>query len=232
MSALNKLAVKENQEAGVMSSIDLREIINVARVEHQEPEVANRHFLARIEDELESELGGRKIFTPARGGTPMGYYDLTFDQCMLVGMRESKAVRRNVLVKLKEKQQQPQIPQTYAAALLEAGRLALENEQQAKQLELAAPKVAFVDMYVETEGLSTFRQAAKLLDIKEPALRSFLIENKVMYRLNSAWTPYQQHLDAGRFAGREAINKAQNKKYLQFLFTAKGINWLAGKINA
>ena len=84
-----------------MSSLELREIINAARVEHGESKVRNDQFLARIEDEIEGELGGCKTFAPAQGGTPMKYYDLTRDQCTLVGMRESKGVRRSVLEKLK-----------------------------------------------------------------------------------------------------------------------------------
>ena len=45
--------------------------------------------------------------------------------------------------------QAPKVPQTYAQALLEAGRLAQLAEEQAQQLALAAPKVAFVDKYVQ-----------------------------------------------------------------------------------
>ena len=60
------------------------------------------------------------------------------------------------------------IPQTYAAALLEAGRLAQLNEQQAEQLAMAAPKVEFVDKYVTADsGSKGFRQVAKLLCANE-----------------------------------------------------------------
>lgn len=55
---------------------------------------------------------------------------------------------------------QPKLPQTYAEALLEAGRLALENEKQAEQLRLAAPKVEFVDKYVDRSSLQTATQVA------------------------------------------------------------------------
>lgn len=119
------------------------------------------------------------------------------------------------------------IPQTYAAALLEAGRLAQLNEQQAEQLAMAAPKVEFVDKYVTADsGSKGFRQVAKLLCANENALRTFLTEEKIMYLLGREWVAYQKHIDAGRFeiktgvAGKHAFNQAK--------FTAKGVSWIAG----
>lgn len=70
-----------------------------------------------------------------------------------------------------ESASKPQVPQTYAAALLEAGRLAMELEQSQAQLAIAAPKAEFVDRYVESTGNLGFRQVAKLLKVKETDLR-------------------------------------------------------------
>lgn len=129
-----QLTTINNQET--MSSLDLREIINNARLEFGEKEVENRHFLARVEDELEGELSGRKTFTPARGGTPMGYYDLTIEQCTLVGMRESKGVRRAVLAKLKQLEK-PKSPSEIL--LMHAQRLVdMEREQEQLKMQVAA----------------------------------------------------------------------------------------------
>lgn len=97
-------AAVDEQEA-TMTSLELRDIINASREEQGESRVENSHFLKRIEDELEGELGLRKVFVNPEGGRPAGYYELTRDQCTLVGMRESKAVRRSVLAKLKEVEQ-------------------------------------------------------------------------------------------------------------------------------
>lgn len=75
------------------------------------------------------------------------------------------------------------VPQTYAAELLEAGRLAMEVEEKNAQLALAAPKVEFVEKYVESKGNLGFRQTAKVLNILEPVLREFLLNNNIMYQL-------------------------------------------------
>lgn len=62
-----------------------------------------------------------------------------------------------------ESQQKPKLPQTYAEALLEAGRLALENEKQAEQLRIAAPKVEFVDRFTQRESLQNATQVAQTM---------------------------------------------------------------------
>lgn len=160
MSALNKLAVKENQEAGVMSSIDLREIINVARVAHGENKVENSHFLKRIEDELEGELEGSKNFRHPQSGAEMRYYDLTRDQCMLVGMRESKAVRRNVLAKLKELQA-PVKQITYQEALRQLANEIDAKEQALLERNIAIATKAEIGERREATAMNTASQAVK-----------------------------------------------------------------------
>ncbi|MFP5340882.1 MAG: phage antirepressor KilAC domain-containing protein, partial [Gammaproteobacteria bacterium] len=98
-----------------------------------------------------------------------------------------------------ESMQVPSLPATFAEALRLAADQAERIEQQAAQLAIAAPKVEFVDRYVENTGTLTFRQVAKLLKANERVLRQLLIDGHVMYRLNGVMTPYQNHIDAGRF---------------------------------
>lgn len=115
----------------LMSSLDfLDNVINPARAEAGESLHEPRKFLAKVEDELELNETGKK-FRLNSNHTETAYYDLTMDQMMLVGMRESKAVRRSVLAKLKELDSHHihQVPKTYGEALLEAGRLAMELDQ-------------------------------------------------------------------------------------------------------
>ena len=214
-------------QALTMSSIDLLDLVNQSRASHGEAKIENRHFLARIEDELDGELPPRKNFTHPSNGLAIGYYDLTIDQCRLVGMRESKGVRRWVLERLKERET-PLVPQTYSQALLEAGRLAQLAEEQAQQLALAAPKVAFVDKYVQATGLFTFREVAKLLKANEARFREFLIDSKVMYYLGKKLTAYKNHEDAGRFAVKTDTAK-NGHDYRQTFFTPKGVHWVAGQ---
>ena len=131
-----------------------------------------------------------------------------------------------------ENASKPAIPQTYAAALLEAGRLALENEKQAEQLRLAAPKVEFVNKFIQADsGNMTFRAAAKILKINEREFRTFLKDEKIMYLLGGDWVPYQQHIEAGRFEIKAGLAEHEEKSHAfkQSKFTPKGIEWVAGE---
>ena len=113
-------------------------------------------------------------------------------------------------------------------------KLAMESEQARIEAEtklaLAAPKVEFVDRYVEATGLFTFREVAKLLKANEARFREFLIENKVMYYLGKKLTAYKNHEDAGRFAVKTDTAK-NGHDYRQTFFTPKGVHWVAGEWN-
>ena len=116
---------------------------------------------------------------------------------------------------------------------MEILQMALESEQQKlvlqQQLEIQAPKVAFVDKYVAGNGNKTFRQVAKLLQVKENTFRSFLVENKIMYLLNGEWTAYQNHVDAKRFHVKTGVSDSGHA-FNHALFTPKGIEWIAAEL--
>ena len=106
----------------------------------------------------------------------------------------------------------------------------LEATQAAKdQLALAAPKAAFVDQYVEAGGSMSFRQVAKLLSANERQLRQFLLDNHVMYYLGGVLTPYQPHIEAGRFEVKTGTCEHNSHAFSQSRFTAKGVQWISGQ---
>lgn len=80
-----------------ITTLQFRELINKFREEAGENPVQNNHFITRVESELSGELPTVKLLQSSKGGEPAKYYELTKDQCLLVGMRESKIVRRKVL---------------------------------------------------------------------------------------------------------------------------------------
>ncbi|MBP3933471.1 MAG: phage antirepressor KilAC domain-containing protein, partial [Pseudomonas sp.] len=94
----------------------------------------------------------------------------------------------------------------------------------------AAPKVEFVDKYVEATGLKGFRQVAKLLGAKENDFREFLCDNKIFYRLGNEWVPYANHIDAGRFEVKTGASDTGHA-FNQAKFTPKGVAYVAGLWN-
>lgn len=171
---------------------------------------------------------------PEGRGRPAQVYDLTYRDCMVVISGYRPEVRARIIDRWMELEQdkqqhtQLQLPQTFAQALRLAAEQAELIEQQAIKLAEAAPKLEFVERYVESSsGCKGFREVCKLLKAKEPDFRLFLEEHKVMYRLGGAWTAYQSHIDAGRFEVKTGT--ANEHAYTQAKFTPKGVEWIAGE---
>ncbi|HEM7134774.1 TPA: phage antirepressor KilAC domain-containing protein [Providencia rettgeri] len=224
---MNQLTTLVNNTSQTMSSLDFLDgIINPARIQAGETPHEPRKFLAKVEDELDLDVTGKK-FRLNNNQTKTFYYDLTLDQLMLVGMRESKSVRRSVLEKLKQLEA-PKIPQTLPEALRLAADLAEQKQIVEQQLAIAAPKAEFVDRYVQATGLLGFRETSKLLKVKENFFRDFLISKRIMYKLAGKLTPYSEHLEAGRFDVKTGENQVNGHAYTQVKFTPKGIQWIAG----
>ncbi len=136
-----------NNEFSMSSYEFLTEIINPARVEAGESPVDNRKFLARVRDELgEDGLPAGKVFRlalPQGGYNELTSYDLSGDQLLLVGMRESKAVRRKVLEYIRriEKDKQLLEDQKKRAAIQSANRRGVTWGDYCKTYGLPAQKL-------------------------------------------------------------------------------------------
>lgn len=224
-----------NQSAGAIAPVSntiqspimtSREIAELTGKEHKNVTVDIRRML---DDLGEDALKFQRIYFDTMNRQRTEYHlDREHTECLITGY--SAILRMKVIKRLHElEESQPvKIPQTFAEAL----RLAAEAEEEKERLQLqlteAAPKVAFVDRYVTATSSMTFRQVAKLLEAKEPELRLFLIESRVMYRLNGVLTPYSQHIEAGRFEVRTGTTNESNYMFSQSRFTAKGVQWIGG----
>ena len=157
--------------------------------------------------------------------------DLTF--CLITGYSATARLKIIKRWQTLEAQKSPSLPNfSDPVAAARAWADAVEQKQHAEQqLSLAAPKVEFVDKYVTASGNIGFRQMAKLLKAKEPELKDFLFKHKIMYRLGKALTPYQNHIDAGRFEVKAGLAEHEESihAFTQSKFTAKGVEWVAGE---
>jgi phage antirepressor YoqD-like protein len=155
---------------------------------------------------------------------------LNYRDTMVVVSGYSVELRARIIDRWQEleAQQAPRIPQTLAEALRLAADQAEQIEQQQKALAIAAPKAAFVDQYVENAGSMSFRQVAKLLNANERRFRQLLLDKGVMYYLGGTLTPYQQHIDAGRFQVKTGTSGHNQHAFTQARFTPKGLQWVAG----
>lgn len=218
---MNQLMVMNNEVT--MSS---REISSLVEARHND-------VISTIDRLFDKGLlrSSRKTRREETGGRPIEVYDLIERDTHLVVAGYSDEHRARVIDRWQELEaaRKPTIPQTYASALLEAGRLAMELEQAEARLAIAAPKAEFVDRYVDATGTYGFRQVAKMLSVKENWFSDFLIEKAIMYRLSGRLTAHSGHIDAGRFVPRAGVAK-NDHAYTECRFTAKGVEWVAGEI--
>lgn len=157
--------------------------------------------------------------------------DREHTDCLLTGY--SAAMRMAVIKRWRELEEGGRVIATLPdfsnpAAAARAWAEEYEQRQVAQHaLAIAAPKVEFVDKYVESTGLKGFRQTAKLLRANEARFREFLLDKKIMYRMGGEWQAYQNHIDAGRFAVKTGTSESGHA-FNQAKFTPKGVTWVAG----
>ncbi|MCU4619157.1 phage antirepressor KilAC domain-containing protein [Acinetobacter pittii] len=208
---------RSNSERNLMSSKELLELINHVRHGVGEPLLRLNSFNAKIEDELDGENYTKNVVQNFNN-TESTVFQLTLDQCMLIGMRESKAVRKNVLAALKQKQT-PLLPQSFAEAL----QLAAD---QAKLLELAVPKVTYYDTVVERSTLLNASQVAQKIQMSAVKMNRILESLNVYHRGVKRARLFQQwFIDKGF-----GEVKQTELGFSQPMFTTKGEAWIIEKL--
>ncbi|MCK8924374.1 phage antirepressor KilAC domain-containing protein [Haemophilus influenzae] len=122
-----------------------------------------------------------------------------------------------------ENQQKPTalIPQSFSEALMLAAQLQAEKERN-------APKVAFVDHYVEVGTSKSFRETAKILKMPERVLVNRLVEDKYLYRQSGVLLPYQSAHTKDLFTVKTGTAE-HGHNYTQTLVTSKGIEFIASR---
>lgn len=167
-------------------------------------------------------------------GREQSQYELNKELTLTLLLGYDVKARLKVVKRWQELETQsstPQLPDfTNPALAARAWADAIEQQQATQQqLEAAKPALEFVDRYVDSRGLMTFREACKTLQVKENVFREFLHTKKIMYVLNGNWVPHQNHLDAGRFSVKTGTSEVSGHAYTSAKFTPKGLEWVAGE---
>ena len=144
-------------------------------------------------------------------------FELDYRNTMVVVSGYSAELRAAVVDRWLEleSKQTPRLPQTFAEAL----QLAAD---QAKQLELQAPKVAFVDKLVEKGNLMTATQVAQKHGKSAKWLNAKLVEHDVYSKAVKRSKVFRQwFIDKGY-----GENKQSEAGFDQSLFTNAGEVWI------
>ncbi|WP_168378373.1 phage antirepressor KilAC domain-containing protein [Acinetobacter cumulans] len=228
-----------NKNQVTMSSPEIVDFINEYRAKNESNPVQLRHdsFMAKVPKVLGENQSPKFIgdYKDAKGRTYPCYHFPKREAC-LMAMSYSYELQAQVFDRMTAMEQHiaaQNLPSYAIEDPIERAKKWIEEEKQKQaaiqQLEIQAPKVAFVDKYVAGNGNKTFRQVAKLLQIKEYKFREFLESNRIMYKLNGEWTAYQNHVDAKRFHVKTGVSDSGHA-FNHALFTPKGIEWIAGEL--
>ncbi|HHX0787042.1 TPA: phage antirepressor KilAC domain-containing protein [Haemophilus influenzae] len=207
---------KENASTLTMSS---REIAEITHKEH-------KNVLRVIRDLIEQNLVAQ--IEPLKfeyRNQWFDYYELNKRDTFVVVARLSPEFTAAVVDRWQalENRQKPTalIPQSFSEALMLAAQLQAEKERN-------APKVAFVDHYVEVGTSKSFRETAKILKMPERALVNRLVEDKYLYRQSGVLLPYQSAHTKDLFTVKTGTAE-HGHNYTQTRVTSKGIEFIASR---
>ena len=196
---MNQLLTMTKENASILTMSN-REIAEITHKEH-------KNVLRVIRDLIEQNLVAQ--IEPLK----FEYRNQWFDYYEL-NKRDTFVVDRWQAL---ENRQKPTalIPQSFSEALMLAAQLQAEKERN-------APKVAFVDHYVEVGTSKSFRETAKILKMPERVLVNRLVEDKYLYRQSGVLLPYQSAHTKDLFTVKTGTAE-HGHNYTQTRITSKGI---------
>lgn len=164
-----------------MSSVQLVEVIN----EYRKKEGINialqhTHFLQKIEKELNGDEANYRSTYLDRANRQSKCYLLPKDECILMLMSESRIVRKGVLDRLNELENDltPKLPQTFSEALKLASEQAEIIEKQQLLLTEQAPKISAFENVIDNANTYTLDSVSDILNIGRTTLAKMLEEKK------------------------------------------------------
>lgn len=167
------------------------------------------------------------FLSESTGGRPAQDHQLTIEMakeiCMLQRNEKGRQARQ-YFINLEKAWNTPEMVMSRALKMAEntIKSLKLTNSQLTVENQIMQPKADYFDELVDRNLLTSFRETAKQLDIKEKEFIAFLLEKKYIYRdKKGKLMPYADK-NKGLFEIKETFNEKTQWSGTQTLITPKG----------
>ncbi len=203
-----------------MDTTELLALVNDARAEFGEGSVRHNDFVARCKDELDGEHYETFVVQNLNNTQSEGLR-LTADQCKLVAMRESKGVRRRVLVRLNELEGQQARPMTQAELIAASANqmVEIERKQAAHQVALERVERQVADLSQTMVWEHCPQNCLSLTGIKAAMLARHGLSGAVVDYVLKEW-PHQPNSAGMVRNGHEDAKGSQYLVWTKSLVTA------------
>lgn len=186
-----------------------------------------RDIEAMLKQLGESPEGYIQLWTHPQNGQKYREYllDREHTECIITGY--SAVLRMKIIRRLRELEDNTNaIPQTLPEALRLAADMAEQNARLSHKVQQDAPKVAFVNQYVEAGGAKSLRETAKILNMPEKAMIDTLLRDKVLFRQSGNLLPHALRQREGLFTVKTGTSDFGHA-YTQTRVTPRGVQWIA-----
>ena len=161
-------------------------------------------------------------------GKPRQDHQLTIEMakeiCMLQRNEKGKQARQ-YFIQLEKDWNSPEKVMARALRIAEKQIKQLQtlNSELTVSNNIMKPKAEYFDQLVDRGLLTSFRETAKQLNVKEKSFINFLIDKKYIYRdKKGKLAPYAVHKNNGLFEMKECFNEKTKWSGTQTMITPKG----------
>lgn len=221
---VNNLAVSVSVPVFVTDSVTMssREIARLVESRHSNVCVTIERLMTRGVVQGYAALQ----YTHPQNGQTYHYYEVSKRDSYVIVAQLCPEFTARLVDRWQELEGQRNIPQTLPEALRLAADMAEKNAQLANKVQQDAPKVAFVEHYVETGGAKSLRETAKILNMPEKAMIDALVRDKVLFRQYGNLFPHALRQRDGFFTVKIGTSDFGHA-YTQTRVTPRGVQWLA-----